>query len=217
MRNLSKQTLGLPLCIIFGVSILGWIDYFLCGKLGLYDFFFSSVYWIISNFLITSSFLCIGRNCQFSNSIANIFAYVLGGIYSIFLVSSICFLTSDVYLISKANLVIRMILPIICAVGMGLILGWSKIWLSAKIFGTLSFVSVIFSTYINLKEQSVYESFLDTNDISYMQLYDKLNNVYLINGSVALGLFCVSLILTIAWLNKSDEAPSIINNSTDII
>ena len=206
--------LGIPLCIIVGMPILGFIFGFLGQKLGFYNQTFVSIFWIISNLLTASAFILIGKRVKFSNIAPNISAYVAGAIYLLYLVSHITYLSVGTYLMVEADESLRVGVPILCVIAVGLIFGYSNASLPVKVSVIISFIPSIFVSIISNQLQNAYENYQATNDYEpYGQLINTLETI----GYIESALFVIALILTIVWLSKRPMAHSKTYQNNDII
>lgn len=214
MEKLNNKSLGIPLCLIFGMPILGCIYSFLCAKLGLYDPTFSSIFWIVSNLITACSFFFIGRNVHFAKHVGNISAYVMGGIYILYLISHLCYLFANFYLMAEVGAAIRIAISILCLVAIILILIFSNAWQPVKIVGIVSYIPSIISIIISSQFQSAFEKQQETHDF---EPYARLVNAFETVGYIESAIFLVALILTIIWLSKKEITPSARQQTIDLI
>lgn len=205
MGNNNRTTIGIILCIIFGV--------FLLTSSLITGFFFEHGYfnlvkflYIFTNLALVAATIFAGLKKDICSSLTGkVGAFGLSGLYSILVLNQlVSFLNHTGFLHFG---IVSLMSAVLIAVFMGLFLFNLKTWLPIKITGLISCIPGVISGAILMKLSSL------DNYTDYTSYYNAIDVCNAIEGFISLAV----IVLTIIWMANKPTAPSVQSQQIDMI
>lgn len=205
-----KKKVGIPLCVYWGVLVIGNLISQVTGALGCYDLTVSFVFWIIFNIVQCGCmlYLALGKGL-IPNVTGKIAAWFLFALHILYAVNNVVILSMEENLFSVLGNGASLLTTLLHAAGIGLLLFSLRTWLAIKIGGLVVFLPDFINGITYLFMDTILDHCYETYDFS---LLDTLETVWQICHIATLVFFSAILALSIVWTcvkDKNQQPPAV--------